>query len=50
MFVASNNRKTYEVTMGGTMIAVCTAFSFVIGTSLGMTLLAISNQINSIQI
>ena len=32
ILVAANNRKTYEITMGGTMIGVCKAFPFVIGT------------------
>lgn len=41
LLVAANHRKTYEVTMGGTMISVCIAFAFVFGSCLGMIFLAI---------
>lgn len=41
LLVAANNRKTYEVTMGGTMIAVCTGLPFVIGSTIGTFLEAL---------
>ena len=35
LLVAASFRKTYEISMGGTMIASCTAFPFVFGTIVG---------------
>jgi hypothetical protein len=36
LLAASNHRKTYEITMGGTMITVVIALSFLFGTGLGI--------------
>jgi hypothetical protein len=35
LLVAASFRKTYEISMGGTMIASCMAFPFVFGTIIG---------------
>ena len=35
LLVAASFRKTYEISMGGTMIAACMAFPFVFGTIIG---------------
>lgn len=32
LVIASKNRKTYEITMGGTIIAVCFTLQYVFGT------------------
>ena len=41
LLVAAQFRQTYEITMGGTSIAVCLAFPFVFGTIIGVVFIAI---------
>jgi hypothetical protein len=48
LLVAANHRKTYEVTMGGTMIAVCIALPFVFGSIMGAIFLVIGYTSGSI--
>jgi len=43
--VAANSRRTYEVTMGGTMIAVCNGLPYVFGSMIGAVLVMVSNVI-----
>jgi hypothetical protein len=38
LWVAANNRKTYEITMGGTMLSLTMALAYLIGNSLGIIL------------
>jgi len=39
LLIAANNRKTYEITMGATMIGACTSLPFFLGTVVGMVLI-----------
>ena len=45
LLVAANSRRTYEVTMGGTMIAVCNGLPYVFGSVVGAVLVMVSNVI-----
>ena len=43
LLVAASFRQTYEITMGGTSIAVCVAFPFIFGTIIGSIFIAIGS-------
>jgi len=43
LLVAASARQSYEITMGGTSIAMCVATPFVFGTIIGVILIAIGS-------
>lgn len=47
LLIASNNRKTYEITMQGTMLSICIASSWVIGGWVDTIIVALCNEVNS---
>lgn len=47
LLVAANNRKSYEITMGGTMISICIGSGYILGATISSVFSVIGNSVQS---